>query len=172
MKTQVVGNVDIVFKARQSSVSLCKVFPFIDSSVLHLVLSLQMIAGVDVAINRCRHVSTDTQQLQQLQHPRFPGYRDNIRGIHHQSLPVAVVLLFVVIVVCVDAHCFWSYSLVRVDSTPSSEWICTNTRQNELFRTVVWPAIEFVIGDMAPVLITLASVVVRRSSAILLGLRP
>jgi len=62
----------------------------------------------------------------------------------------SVVLLLVVLIVCLDAHYFWSYSLVEMDNRPPGELICSNMRQNELFRDVIRPAVELLILNVAP----------------------
>ena len=72
-----------------------------------------------------------------------------------------MVLLLVVLITCMDAHYFWSYALVEVDRTPPGQLICSNMRQNELFRDVIRPAVELLVLNLAPfIMIILALIAV------------
>ena len=71
----------------------------------------------------------------------------------------SVVLLLIVVIVCLDAHYFWSYSLVEMDRTPPGELICSNMRQNELFRDVIRPAVEQLALNLAPFIIIILSLI-------------
>lgn len=126
-------------KARHKSPSLCRLLPFVDSVCVHLSAWLVAVTAAETAIRRARPQFQDPPTAGGAPGPprRFDGAR-------------SVVLLLVVLIVCLDAHCFWSYSLVEVDRRPPGELICSNMRQNKLFRDVIRPAVEQTVLNLAP----------------------
>ena len=96
-------------KVRHKSPSLCRLLPFIDSVSVHLSSWLAAVTAAEVAFHRTR---PPAQASPAVGPPRLPRRFDAARS---------VVLLLVVLIVCLDAHYFWSYSLVEMDRTPPGE---------------------------------------------------
>ena len=140
MPMQLTGDVeDLLEKDRHKSPSLCRLLPFIDLTTVHLSAWLVAVTAAETALHRVRPPTAHTSPG--ARPPRRPRRFDDARS---------VVLLLVVLIVCLDAHCFWSYSLVEMDRTPPGELICSNMRQNELFRDVIRPAVELLVLNVAP----------------------
>jgi len=98
-------------RVRHKSPSMCRLLPFIDSVSVHLSSWLTAITTVEVAFHRARPPAQASPAAGRPGRPRrFDGAR-------------SVVLLLVVLIVCLDAHYFWSYSLVEMDRTPPGECI-------------------------------------------------
>ena len=138
---------DVLEKVRHKSPSLCRLLPFIDSVSVHLSSWLVAVTSVQTALHRAQPPS---QELPVSGPPRPPKRFDGARS---------VVLLLVVLITCLDAHYFWSYSLVEVDRTPPGQLICSNMRQNELFRDVIRPAVELLVLNLAPFLTIILALV-------------
>jgi len=136
---------DVLEKARHKSPSLCRLLPFVDAVSVHLSSWLAAVTVAETAFRRARPGARTSSVVRA---PGPPGRFDGARS---------VVLLLTVLIVCLDAHCFWSYSLVEMDRTPPGELICSNMRQNELFRDVIRPAMELLVFNVVPFIIIILS---------------
>jgi len=137
----------VLEKVRHKSPSLCRLLPFVDSVSVHLSSWLVAVTTAQTAFHRARPAS---QAPPVSGPPRPPKRFDGARS---------VVLLLVVVIVCLDAHYFWSYALVEMDRTPPGELICSNMRQNELFRDVIRPAVELLVFNLAPFIMIILSLI-------------
>jgi len=142
---------DVLEKVRHKSPGLCRLLPFVDSVSVHLSSWLVAVTTAQTAFHRVRPPPPAQAPLVPGP-PRPPKRFDGARS---------VVLLLIVLIICLDAHYFWSYSLVEMDRTPPGELICSNMRQNELFRDVIRPAVELLLLNLAPfIMIILALIAV------------
>jgi len=148
VRVQLTGDAKgVLEKARHRSPSLCRLLPFVDAVSVHLSSWLVAVTAAETAFRRARPGARASLVARA---PGPPGRFDGARS---------VVLLFVVLIVCLDAHCFWSYSLVEMDRTPPGELICSNMRQNELFRDVIRPAVECLVLNLAPFITLIMSLI-------------
>ena len=138
------ADVDIKDIAKLSSNSVCKIYPFVSDFALHLSTWLAVAMATECAI-----VTLGPDRLMKI--CRLERAR-------------AVVLLMIVLLVCVNAHCFWTFALVKVEKTMMEEEICTNARQgnqnSEEFRKVVWPVIDLLVAGFFPFFIIFACCVI------------
>ena len=121
-----------------------KIFPFVMDLALHL--SVWMIAAMSVETTL---VLTQPQRLMRL--CRLERVR-------------AVILLILVLLICSNAHCFWTYAVSDVDKAVHAEKICSmmrlgNNQQNDDFRRIVWPLVNILITDFFPYFIIFACAV-------------
>ncbi|ELU17152.1 hypothetical protein CAPTEDRAFT_202366 [Capitella teleta] len=127
---------DIAHIAKHSSKSLCKIYPFVSDWALHLSMWLGVAMAVETTL-----VTLRPQRLMQMCR-------------HERSR--AVILLIIVLLVCVNAHNFWTYALIVDDRT--ERVVCTNARTgNQLsneFRQIAWPIIDILVSDLLPICIT------------------
>lgn len=138
------ADVDIKYIAKLSSNSVCKIYPFVSDFALHLSTWLAVAMATECAI-----VTLNPERLMKI--CRLERAR-------------AVVLLMIVLLVCVNAHCFWTFALVKIEKAAIEEEICTNARQgnnnSEEFRKVIWPVIDILVADFFPYFIIFACSVI------------
>ncbi len=127
-----------------SSKSLCKIHPFITDLVVHLGTWLTVAMATETAV-----VTLKPSRLMRL--CRVERAR-------------AVSLLLVVLLVCVNAHCFWSWALITEDRSTQTITTCTTQRvghqHSEEFRKVAWPIINILVSDFFPLFILFSSLVI------------
>lgn len=122
--------------AKHSSKSVCKIYPFVSDWALHLSMWLSVAMAIETTM-----VTMRPQRLMRM---------------CRQERGRAVILLIIVLLVCVNAHNFWTFSLVTEDDT--KEVVCTNNlrQSNQLstnFRLIVWPIIDILVTDLLPICI-------------------
>lgn len=127
-------DVNLKHTAMLSSNSLCKIYPFIADLLIHLSIWLTVAMVIEttvVVIKPAKLLRTCSLERSR-----------------------AVILLIVVLLICVNAHCFWTFALVKVDKTTIKEEVCTTARQgnhnSEEFRKIVWPIMDIVVADLLP----------------------
>lgn len=117
-----------------SSNSICKIFPFVTNFALHL--------GIWLLVAMATETTIVTLQ------------RDKLLRACVVERARAVILLIIVLLVCINAHCFWTFALQADEKSGLPEdIICTNARQghvNETFRRIVWPVIDMVVSNLFP----------------------
>ena len=142
------AHVDVRQMAVRSSASLCKLYPFVSDFVLHMSVWSMVAMSVETTLVRLNPKKWAAQLL------RLDHARD-------------VLLLLVVLLVCVNAHCFWTYTLVPLQMHGTSlrkpegnhqfTDVCTYVRQgnqqNDIFFKFVWPILLIVLIDLLPVAI-------------------
>ena len=140
---------DVRQNAVHSSNVLCKLYPFVDGLMLHMTIWTMAAMAIEIAAASLR--------------PYL------LVRIYKLKRATAAILLIIVLLICLNAHCFWSYALVKEDkdmySASSSEThICTNAKQghhdSEEFRRVTWPVLEMVLADLVPLLTVFSCIVI------------
>ena len=131
------ANVDVKHVAQLSSRSMCKIYPFLADLVMHLSVWLTVAMAIETSI-----VCLRPQRLMRV------CVMERAR---------AVIMLMLVLLVCINTHCFWSFALVKVEKTSYQRDVCTTSRQGNLhsdyFRRIIWPVLDVLIADLAPYLI-------------------
>ena len=141
-----VTGVDVRQKAMFSSNSLCKIFPFVESFLTHLSIWLLVAIVIETTI-----VVLKVQKLLK---------------VYVLERARAVILLIIVLLVCINAHCFWSFTLVEEEKNGvPADISCSNfNRQgsyaSEEFRKVVWPIMDILITNFFPYFIIFACTVI------------
>ena len=131
--------------------SLCTVYPFVASLLLHLMVWLVVACVTETGIVYLR-----------------PQRIYKICTIDRSR---AVILLIVVLLIGVNSHCFWSYDLVDVETSDASEPSTrTDQRQqhciaplqgaNEKFVRFVLPVMNVVVADLVPITLVLSFTVI------------
>lgn len=145
----VLHGTDIRHEAQHHTNSLCKMYPFVENVLVHLSVWLLSAACIETAA-----VTLKPSQL--------------ARICTKERARAATLLLFVLLV-CVNAHSFWTYALVKQEKSGGESYMtCSNVKQgnidSEEFRRIAWPVIDFVIADLAPyfVLFSASVIVVTR----------
>jgi hypothetical protein len=118
------------------SPSVCKVFPSIFNFVYHF--SRWLLVGMAVE----GYLAT-----------RYPH-----RAIHlcTQTRAKGVILLLTVVLVCVNAHFFWSFEITEIMETSKTPHSVTcnfdryDRDKSEAFEQVVWPIVDAMVGDFVP----------------------
>ena len=127
-----------------SSNSVCKIFPFVSNFALHLSIWLVVAMVTETTIVTLK--------------------RDRLLRACVLERGKAVILLIIVLLVCINAHCFWTFALEEDEKSGlPGEIICTNARQghiNETFRRVVWPIIDMIVADLFPFFTVFACTVI------------
>ena len=134
---------DVRQKAMFSSNSLCKIFPFVESFLTHISIWLLVAIVIETTI-----VVLKVEKLLK---------------VYVLERARAVILLIIVLLVCINAHCFWSFSLQ--DEEEKKEIKCSNfNRQGSYasaeFRKVVWPIMDILITNFFPYFIIFACTVI------------
>ena len=138
------AKVDIRHNAMFSSNTICKIFPFVSDFALHLSIWLLVAMATETTIVTLR--------------------KEKLLRACMVERARAVILLIIVLLVCINAHCFWTFALEQEEKGGlPEEIICTNARQghvNETFRRIVWPVIDMVISDLLPFFTVFACTVI------------
>ncbi len=141
-----VTGVNVRHMAMFSSNSLCKIYPFIEGFLLHLSIWLVVALVVETTI-----VVLKVEKLLK---------------VYVLERARAVILLIIVLLVCLNAHCFWSFSLTKEEKKGHPDEVeCSNfNRQgsyaSEEFRKVVWPIVDILITDFFPYFVVFACTVI------------
>ena len=133
-----VSELDIINTLMMNSLSICKVYPFIFSFMFHLLRWLVVCTAVEGAM-----ITTNPHRLQ--------------RSLS-TSRAEAAMLLLTVVLVSLNMHFFWSFELIKPDNGyMSAGTVCKLNvnahRASELFGRYIWPAIDIVVTDVAPIAI-------------------
>lgn len=180
--------VDVVVAARHRSEVLCKLVPFISDTMLHLSIWLTVAAAVETAAVHCRRQTDADDKAAKITAP--PGARKWHTGPRNDQAR-ATILFIVVLIVCVNAHCFWTNVFVPVDdqgvpqigrrlSVGGGRACLSGTRsdgiragsgvetvasagklRDEVFCSVVWPIAYMLVTYICPILIIAVSILVR-----------
>lgn len=127
------ANYNIMEVAQLSSNSVCKMYPFMTNFALHLSIWLVVAMATETTIVTLR-----------------PERLIRVCVIERAK---AVILLIIVLLVCVNAHCFWTFNLMKEKAELPDSETCTNLRQgqvNDEFRRVIWPIIDILVTDFFP----------------------
>ena len=143
---------DFEYASMHWSNTVCKIYPFLSNFAYHLSVWLLVAMVVETTL-----VS-------------FRPHR--LIKIYTLERARAVFLLIIVLLVCLNAHCFWTYALIKVDKTgKSTAEVCDSPKQmpllgqmsgksindgtdgNDDFRRITWPIIDILLGDLLPYLI-------------------
>ena len=128
------ANYNVQEKAQLASNSVCKLYPFVINFALHLSIWLMVALATETTIVTLRP--------------------ERLIRVCVSERAKAVILLIIVLLVCVNAHSFWTFNLIEEKTGESPEpKMCTNLRQgqaNEEFRRVVWPIIDILVTDFFP----------------------
>ncbi len=141
-----VTGLDVRQTAMFSSNSLCKIYPFTEGFLVHLSIWLIVALIIETTI-----VVLKVQKLLK---------------VYVLERARAVILLIIVLLVCINAHCFWSFSLVKEEKKGLPEEVeCSNfNRQgsyaSEEFRKVVWPIMDILITNFFPYFVIFACTVI------------
>ena len=141
-----VTGVDLRQKAMFSSNSLCKIFPFVETFLTHLSIWLLVAIVIETTV-----VVLKVQKLLK---------------VYVLERARAVILLIIVLLVCINAHCFWSFTLMEEEKNGLPEEIsCSNYNRkgsyaSEEFRKVVWPIMDILITNFFPYFIIFACTVI------------
>jgi hypothetical protein len=173
---------DVVNAARHWSEILCKLVPFVSDTTLHLSVWLVAAAAIETAVAHRR--SPESQDSSAIV---APGGRGSKRRIQQQAdLSRAVILLLIVLIVCVNAHCFWTHTFVPVDvggvpqvgrrTTAGGERVCiagvrpngigggsgagSGKQSDEVFRSFVWPLVNLCVTHVGPLTVIAVSTTV------------
>ena len=139
--------------------TVCKIYPFLSNFAYHLSVWLLVAMAIETTL------------------VAFRPHR--LLKIYSLERARAVFLLIIVLLVCVNAHCFWTYALIKLDKTgKSTEEVCDRPQVmslmgrrldktlgddggdgNDNFRRVTWPIIDIILGDLLPYLIIFACTV-------------
>ena len=139
--------------------TVCKIYPFLSNFAYHLSAWLLVAMAIETTL------------------VAFRPHR--LLKIYSLERARAVFLLIVVLLVCVNAHCFWTYALINLDKTGKlSKEVCDSPKQTPLmgrrsgkilsdhggdgtddFRRITWPIIDILLGDLLPYLIIFACTV-------------
>ncbi len=127
------ADINVEVTAKHSSNSVCKIYPFVSNFALHLSIWLLVAMATETTIVTLKP--------------------DRLIRVCVLERAKAVILLIIVLLVCVNAHCFWTYALVKEKPDNAAREICSNVRQgqiNEEFRRVVWPIIDILVTHLFP----------------------
>ena len=140
-------DVDVRKWAMFSSNSLCKIYPFVESFLTHLSIWLIVAMVIETTI-----VTLKVEKLLKV----FVVERAR-----------AVILLIIVLLVCVNAHCFWSFTRIKEKEKEGEpeKWICSNSNRqgsyaSEEFRRLVWPIMDILIMNFFPYFIIFSCTVI------------
>ncbi|KAI0218461.1 hypothetical protein LSAT2_029851 [Lamellibrachia satsuma] len=136
-----VTGVNARLSATLSSHSVCKLYPFVSGFLSHLAVWLIACIAAELAI-----VTVRPQRL---------------LAVCKTSHARIVIMLVVVLLICVNAHCFWTYRLIKMETRLEKGIICTNVRQagSDQFRLVTWPIVNIIVAHVCPYLVVFACVV-------------
>ena len=120
--------------------SMCKIYPFMANFFIHLSAWLMVALSIETGLSYLR-----PQRLF-----KICAY-DRAR---------AVILLTIVLLVCANAHCFWSY--LEIIDINTKEKVCTAYRQgvSESFRRYILPLLHIILIDLLPLCIILSFTII------------
>ena len=124
---------NIAETTKQSSNSVCKLYPFVASFTLHLSIWLLVAMATETTIVTLRP--------------------ERLLRVCVMERARAVILLIIVLLVCVNAHSFWTFNLNKEKADMPELEICSNFKQgqiNEEFRKIVWPIIDILVTHFFP----------------------
>ena len=132
------ADVNVRHIAMLSSKSMCKIYPFVEDLALHFTIWMTVAMAVETAIVTMK--PKDLMKICTIDRAR------------------AVVMLLVVLMVCVSAHCFWTYALIKIERTSYQRLVCVTIRpghQNtgDHFRRYVWPIMGILVTGLIPYLV-------------------
>ena len=135
-------DVNVRVSASISSNSVCKLYPFITGFLSHLTVWLIACIAAELAI--------------------FTVRPERSIGVCKTAHARAVIMLIVVISACVNAQCFWTYRLVRMETRLENGIVCTNVRRggSEQFRLFTWPIVNIITAHACPYLAVFGCVVI------------
>lgn len=176
---------DVVNTARHWSEILCKLVPFASDTTLHLSVWLVAAAAIETAVvHRCRQRRRQEAPVVVSRTRR----RSKQRMQHQTDVSRAVILLLVVLIVCINAHCFWTHTFVPVDVggvpqvgrrlAAGGERVCiagvrpngiggggsggagSGKQSDEVFRSFVWPLVNLCVTHVGPFAVIAVSTLV------------
>lgn len=125
--------VDITNKIMTRSNASCQVYNFISNFILHLCAWLLVAAVVECAVITVKPLKA--------------------HKICNLDRAKNVLLIQVLLLVCVNAHFFWTYSLEQDYSDPDI-YYCTfstfGSHYSEYFRNIVWPIMDLLSSSVMP----------------------
>lgn len=139
---QTVIHISVSDRLLLSSVSICKVYMFLFSAVLHMDRWMMVCLAVDLFVAS--------------KHP------DRVSQMCTLSRTKSVILLVTVILVCINLHYFWTYEILNIrDLNPEviqlENYTCAFVRQgiahSEVFENVIWPVIDISLAQIMPLAI-------------------
>lgn len=140
----VLSQIDVKYIAMHSSNSVCKIYPFVSDLTLHLATWMTVAMATETAI-----VTLRPQRL--MRFCRVERAR-------------SVILLLVVLLICLNAHCFWTWALIKEERAAQITTTCTTSRRgnqhSEDFRRVAWPVIDILVADFFPLFVIFSCIVI------------
>ena len=137
---QLIG-VDVTIAIVNRSNTSCQVYNFISTFLLHFCPWMLLAAVVEGALVTSRPLNT--------------------HKICTLDRTKNVVLLIILVLVCANAHFFWTYGLEEDIGTKL--FFCTFTtfgnHHSEHFRSIVWPLMDFLLAYILPVLVNIGCVI-------------
>ncbi|KAK2180020.1 hypothetical protein NP493_462g02018 [Ridgeia piscesae] len=136
-----VTGVNARLSATLSSHSVCKLYPFVSGFLAHLTTWLVACIAAELAI-----VTARPQRL---------------LAVCKTAHARIVIMLVVVVLICVNAHCFWTWRLMRLETRLEKGMVCTNVRQggSDQFRLITWPVVNIIVAHACPYVVVFACVV-------------
>lgn len=137
---------NIRVKAMYSSNSLCKIYPFTADFALHL--SIWLVVAMTIETAMVSLVPARLLRVCKIERAR------------------AAILLITVLLVCVNAHYFWTFSQIKIEKGGQPvQIVCTNEKpgmnhHSENFRKIGWPVINILVSDFLPYFIIFSCTVI------------
>jgi len=91
------ANINATQMSMDASDIVCRLYPFISDTALHLGTWLMVAMMTDTVLMRV-----------------YPG---RAMELLHRERAKSVILILTVLAICVNAQCFWTYALIRIDKT-------------------------------------------------------
>ncbi len=136
------AGIDITMRIMSRSHASCQVYSFVSNFVLHLCAWLLVAALIESTIITIRPMKA--------------------HKICNLDRAKNVLLIEVLLLVCVNAHFFWTYGLEEEYMVPGL-FFCTfstfGSHYSEYFRNIVWPIMDLLSSSIVPGCIILGSVI-------------
>ena len=137
-----IAGVDITMAILSRSNTSCQVYSFLSNFLLHLCAWMLVAAVVEVMVVTSKPLKAHTTCT-----------LDRSKN---------VVLLILLLLVCANAHFFWTYGLEE-DFFHHDIFFCTFTtfgnHHSEYFRGVIWPVMDLLFASILPGMIILGCVI-------------